>query len=174
MPSLLLGERDEPDATPAESVELAVCSRRRPHRARRWALRSVVGLGAFLALANLLPLAFGLTRYTVTDDAMSGTIDRGSLVFAKSLPVVDLEVGDVITYAHPATSGELVTRRIADIDGGVIWTRSDRTGAIDPWTLSIDRATQQRAVADIPYAGYVYDAVANGARELWARLPELP
>ena len=169
MPSLSLGELDG-SLRPTESLELTVCSRR---RSRRWLRRAAGGVLALLVLAFVLPPAFGLSHSTVTDDAMSGTIERGSVVFAKARPVADLEIGDVITYPHPAKPGELVTRRIAAIDAGMIWTSSDSTGALDPWTLPLDQATQALAVIDIPYAGYVYDALTGGARRLWQVLSEL-
>jgi signal peptidase I len=136
-------------------------------------LRVPSGVLAFLVLAFVLPPAFGLSHHTVTDDAMGGTMERGSLVFAKSLPVADLEIGDVVIYPHPKESGELITRRIAAIEAGVIWTRSDSTGALDPWTLTLDQATQARAVAAIPYAGYAYDAFASGSRLLRRTLSRL-
>lgn len=128
-------------------------------------LHAASGVLAFLVLALVLPPAFGLSHYTVTDDAMSGSMGRGAVVFAQALPVADLEVGDVVIYPHPKT-GVSITRRIAAIDAGVTWTRSDRTGALDPWTLTLDQATQARAVAAVPYVGYVYDALASGARLL--------
>lgn len=153
------------------SLELTVCSRR---RSRRWIFNVAGGLLALLVLAFVLPPAFGLSRCTVSDDAMSGTMERGSAVFSKSLPVADLEIGDVITYPSPSTSGpELVTRRIAGIEAGVIWTRSDSTGALDPWTLTPEQSTQARAVADVPYVGYAYDAVSGSARVLWRSVSEL-
>lgn len=173
MPSLSSGERDEPAAAPPEPLQLEVCSRRRSRLVRRWALRVVGGLVAFLAVAFVLPPAFGLSRHTITDDAMSGTMERGSAVFAKSQPVGDLEIGDVISYRVPSDTGEeLVTRRIFDIKQGVIWTSRDSTGEIDPWTLSSSQLTQERAVVDIPYAGYVYDAVSRGPRKLWSKVSE--
>lgn len=162
MPSLSLREQEGSALRPTGSLELTVCSRR---RSRRWMLQAASGVLAFLVLALVLPPAFGLSHHTVTDDAMSGTMDRGSVVFAKSQPVADLEIGDVIVYPHP-TSGELITRRIAAIEAGVIWTRGDGTGALDPWTLTLDRPTQARAVAHVPYAGHVYDALAGGSRLL--------
>ena len=149
------------------SLELPVCSRRRSRRARRWATSIAGGLGALAMVAFVVPAAFGLSRYTVTDDAMGGTMHRGAAVFAKSLPVADLEIGDVITYPSPGPGGVLVTRRIADIRAGVIWTRSDSTGVVDPWTVTLERSTQARAVVSIPYAGYAYDAIDGGARRLW-------
>lgn len=172
--SVSLGEcAGEPRSLPT-TLELSVRSRRRTQRARRWILNTATGLLAFLVLAFVLPPAFGLSRYTVTDDAMSGTMERGSAVFAKPLSVVDLEVGDVITYPVPTSSGsELVTRRIADIEAGVIWTRGDNTGVLDPWTLTSDQSTQALAVMDVPYAGYVYDSLAGRARLLWGAVSQL-
>ncbi len=155
------------------TLELTVCSRRRFRRTRRWTFNATGGLIVLLVLAFVLPPAFGLSRYTVTDDAMSGTVERGSAVFARSLPVADLRVGDVITYPHPSTSGELITRRIADIEGGVIWTRSD-SSAIDPRPLTPDQSTRARAVFDVPLAGYAYDALSGGARLVWATVSEIP
>lgn len=162
MHSLQLGECDGSSLRLTESLELTVRSRR---RSRRWMLHAASGVLVLLVLALVLPPAFGLSHHTVSDDAMSGTMGRGSVVYAKALPVADLEVGDVVVYPHPK-SGELITRRIAAIDAGVTWTRSDRTGALDPWTLTLDQATQARAVAAVPYVGYVYDALASGSRLL--------
>jgi signal peptidase len=135
--------------------------------------RAAGGVLALLVLAFVLPPAFGLSHSTVTDDAMSGTMERGSVVFAKPRPVADLEVGDVITYPNPSKPGELVTRRIAAIDAGVIWTSGDSTGALDPWTYPLDEATQALAVMDIPYAGYAYGALSGGTNRVWQVLAEL-
>lgn len=154
------------------SLELTVCSRRRPRRAQRLLLKAACGGAAVLVLALALPSALGLSHTTVTDDAMSGSMKRGAAVFSEPMPAVDLEIGDVITYPVPTSAGdELVTRRIADIEDGVAWTKSDSTGLIDPWTVPLDETTQSRAVVGVPYAGYVYDAVSRGARRLWDLLP---
>ncbi|UUZ60140.1 hypothetical protein [Nocardioides sp. B-3] len=161
---------NQPRHPPSQCPE--VCSRRRSLRRRRWARRVVAGLGAFTAPAFVLPPAVGLSRHTVTDDAMSGTMERGSVVFAKSQPVGDLEVGDIITYRVPTDPRQdLVTRRIVDIRSGLIWTSRDSTGEIDPWTLSFDQQTRDRAVVDIPYAGYVYDAVSRSVKKARNLLP---
>jgi hypothetical protein len=162
MPSLSLREHDGSSLRPTGSLELTLRSRR---RSRRWPARAAGVVLTLLVLAVILPPAFGLSHHTINDDAMSGTMDRGSVVYARSRPVADLAIGDVIVFPHPR-SGELIVRRIAAMEAGAIWTRSDRTGGLDPWTLTLDQATQARAVADIPYAGYVYDALASGSRLL--------
>lgn len=174
MPSLSLGERGAPQS-PTMSLELPVRSRRRSRRVRRSIAHAVSSLLALVVVAFVLPPAFGLSRSTVTDDDMAGTIDRGSAVFAKPRPVADLKVGDVITYPVPSASGSrLVTRRIADIEAGVIWTRGDSTGAPDPRTLTAEQSTEARAaVMHVPYAGYAYDALVGGSQRLWRSFSEL-
>ncbi len=151
------------------ALELAVRSRRRGRRARRWGRRAIVGTLVLVVLAFALPSALGLARYTVPDDAMSGTLERGSVVFTESRPVPDLEIGDIITYAHPSQDGrgEPITRRIARIQDGLIWTRSDRTGEVDPWTITLEEAARARAVLDDPYPRYVYRELADGSGLLW-------
>lgn len=167
MPSLAPEETGRPPRSPTESLELLVTPRRRLRRARRWVVRGCAGVLMVLLLAFVVPAAFGLSHCTVSDDAMSGTMGRGSVVFTRPLLTADLEIGDVITYPRPSGSGStMITRRVVDIQAGEIWTSRDRDGAIDPWTISPGQVTQARAVADLPYAGYVYDAVSRGAEGL--------
>lgn len=153
--------------SPVEPLELIVSSRRRWRVVVRWLSRGCTGLVAVIVLAVAVPAAFGLSHSTMTDDSMSGSMGRGSVVFTKPRPVMDLEVGDVITYRLPpgpdGAEGRQITRRIAGIEHGEIWTSSDRTGAVDPWTIGPGKATQARAVIDLPYLGHLYDAVGNGA-----------
>jgi signal peptidase len=40
---------------------------------------------------------------------MTGTIDRGSLIFDKVVPAESLKVGDIITYTPPASSATSAT-----------------------------------------------------------------
>lgn len=145
-------------------MELAVVARR-THRLPRLVLTSLAAVIAALVLALSLPPALGLTQATVGDDAMAGSMIRGAAVFSKELPAPDLAVGDVITFPSPgADERSVVTRRVVKIDAGLVWTKSDRTGEIDPWTVALDDAARARAVVGVPYAGYVYDALDGGSR----------
>jgi signal peptidase I len=119
---------------------------------------------ACLLLASLmiLPWLFGYQRYVITSGSMTGTYDRGSLVYADVVPVSDLGVGDVITYTPPAGSGPdgLVTHRIVSIERDqfgrpLFRTKGDANPTADPWTFTLDDPTQARAVFNIPYVGYV-------------------
>jgi len=137
---------------------------------------------AILGAAALLPAAFGLQRYVITSGSMTGSYDRGSLVFDKAVAGRDLRVGDVITYAPPAgafRAGELVTHRI-------VWAGRDRTGKLgfrtkgdanpvaDPWRFTLDRPTQARVAFSVPYLGYAFSALAlRPVRMLVIGLPAL-
>jgi signal peptidase len=121
----------------------------------------IVAAGLCLAAAMLLPAAFGYHRYLITSGSMTGTYDRGSIVFDKPVPVSDLEVGDVITYTPPASSGVhgLITHRIVSIsdhgsEGISYRTKGDANPDADPWRFQLDQPTQAKVAFCIPYLGY--------------------
>ena len=148
------------------------------------ALRATLGwlpIAFCLAFAAvmLVPAALGFDRYVITGGSMTGAIDRGSIVFAKAVPVSELRVGDVITYTPPAGSGPegLVTHRIVwrgrDRQGAPSFrTKGDHNRAADPWRFTLRQPEQARAVFHIPYAGYVLAAL--GERRLRMLLIGLP
>ena len=121
-----------------------------------------------LALAGLalLPGLVGYERYVITSGSMSGTYDRGSVVFDRVVPVSDLRVGDVITYTPPANAGPdgLLTHRIASISTNqfrhtVFTTKGDANEAVDPWTFTLDEPHQARVAFSVPYVGYAIAAL---------------
>ena len=124
---------------------------------------------ACLGLAGLmlLPGLLGYQRYVITSGSMTGTYDRGSVVFDKVVPVSDLRVGDAITYTPPAGSGPSgrITHRIVWIGSDqlgrqALRTKGDANESADPWTFTLDGATQARVAFHVPYVGYVLSALA--------------
>jgi signal peptidase I len=141
------------------------------HPARR-ALRVLAAVAlaaaALAAAALTLPALAGMQRYVITSGSMTGTYDRGTLVFAEVVPVAALREGDVITYRPPPGSGPagLVTHRIASIQrarggGRVFRTKGDANAVADPWTFRLDAATQARARSGVPYAGFALAALSQ-------------
>ena len=128
-------------------------------------LLTVVALG--LAALLLLPTILGLDRYVIMTGSMTGTYDTGSVVFTENVPVSDLRVGDVITYAPPPgeTSTELVTHRIASIDTvqgeQVFRTKGDANESVDPWRFGLEQPTQARVVNSVPYVGHALIALQD-------------
>ncbi len=143
-------------------MEIILEKQRRP-RAARWAVNALCLLVMVLALGFLLPAAFGLQRYVITGGSMEGTYDLGSVVFEESVPVADLEVGDVITYVPPAESGidTLVTHRIVAIEGSGFRTQGDANPDVDPWTFELTAGSQNRVTASVPYVGYLFLALGD-------------
>ena len=142
-------------------------SRSAVNRAARVAARS--GFAVLLALAAAmvaLPL-LGYERYVITGGSMGGTIERGSVVWERPVPVADLRVGDVITYTPPRGAGPegLVTHRIVWIgreDGKRAFrTKGDANAAGDPWTFHLDSRRQARVAFHLPYAGRVLAAASD-------------
>lgn len=124
--------------------------------------------GCLLAAAAMLalPLA-GYQRYVITGGSMGGTIERGSVLWAKEVPTSRLRVGDVITYTPPRGAGPegMVTHRIVSIgrggDGAPLYrTKGDANAEADPWRFRLDNPTQARAAFHLPHAGRIL-AVAS-------------
>jgi signal peptidase I len=137
-------------------------------RMARWAanlaiLAVIVGCAAWI-----VPSAFGYSRYIITGGSMTGTYDKGSVVFEEQVPVADLKVGDVITYLPPADSGltTLVTHRIVDMQpadgGGVLFTtKGDHNPSADPWHFVLLDSKQPVVRFGVPHAGWVFIALAD-------------
>jgi signal peptidase len=144
---------------------------------------SLLGLTACLALAAgvLVPALLGYQRYVITSGSMTGTYDRGSIVYAEDVPTASLRVGDVITYRppRPAGNGRLVTHRIVWIGrdrrgARAFRTKGDANLAPDPWRFTLDHPTQARAAFHVPYLGYALAALAlRQVRMLAIGLPAL-
>lgn len=123
--------------------------------------------GFALAALFLVPGLVGFERYVITGGSMSGSFERGSLVFEREVPVSELRVGDIITYLPPPESGirELVTHRIDSIEptqqGPVFRTRGDANSSADNWTFMLEAPTQARLDVAVPYAGWVLIALAD-------------
>jgi signal peptidase I len=149
--------------------------------ARRLAGSVLTAFALSFGAAVLLPAVAGLQRYVITGGSMSGTYDRGSLVYARVVPTAGLRVGDVITYQPPAGAGprELVTHRIVAIgvrrDGQRVFrTRGDANPVADPWRFTLPAAAQARVVFGVQYLGFALAALSDRTtRMLLIGLPSL-
>lgn len=136
---------------------------RRPARLVRLLVNLMCAAMMLLAVAFIVPAAFGLQRYVITGTSMTGAHDLGSVVFEEVVPVNDLAVGDVITYMPPAESGidHLVTHRIVSIEDGTFRTKGDAVDQVDPWTFRLDGVSQPRVKYSVPYVGFVFIALQD-------------
>jgi signal peptidase len=132
-----------------------------------WRLASACAIGAALALGLcvLVPALLGFQRYVITSGSMSGTYDRGSLVFDRVVPTSSLKAGDVITFRPPGQTG-LVTHRILSVRSvrgqRVLRTKGDANRQPDLWgPFALHDAKQARVAFHIPYVGYALGALSE-------------
>jgi signal peptidase len=106
----------------------------------------------------------------IVSGSMTGTYDRGSLVFDEVVPVSALKTGDVITYRPPNGGGltGLVTHRIVSVkvdpraaNSRVFETKGDANKVKDPWTFTLSAPRQARVAAGVPYVGFALAALAR-------------
>jgi signal peptidase len=136
-------------------------------------VRRIAGTAGWLIVivaagALLVPSLLGFQRYVIVSGSMTGTYDKGSIVFEKAKASSELAVGDVITYRPPAATGitNLVTHRIYKITAGengerVYKTKGDFNPTPDPWVFTLPAGTQNVVKFSIPYLGFVLIALAN-------------
>lgn len=137
-------------------------------RAARWGANLAILAVIAGCVAWIAPGFFGYSRYIITGGSMTGTYDKGSVVFEEQVPVADLRVGDVITYLPPADSGltTLVTHRIVALEpaqgGGVLFTtKGDHNPSADPWHFKLMDSKQPVVRFGVPHVGWVFIALAD-------------
>jgi signal peptidase I len=144
--------------------------KRRTGRLASWAALALVTV---LVALVALPAALGMRRYVIVSGSMTGTYDRGSLVFDEVARTADLRAGDVITYRPPPPSGvdHVITHRIASIRTvhgmRVFRTKGDANAAADPWSFRLAGAHQARVRWSLPYAGFAFAALADPKLRIW-------
>jgi signal peptidase len=114
-------------------------------------------------LIMMVPAALGFQRYVILTGSMTGTYDRGSIVYDRPIPTSELRVGDPITYSPPPgfTSQARVTHRIWSITRGaegqkIYRTKGDANKHPDVWQFTLDQPTQDVVVFHVPDVGYVF------------------
>ena len=134
-------------------------------RVGRIATGAAFAFALVAAVLVLVPALIGWQRYAIVSGSMTGTYDKGSLVLDEVVPVRALRVGDVITYMPPA-GDHLITHRISwigkDATGARVFrTKGDANPVADGWTFRLDRDTQARVRAGVPYVGYALMALGR-------------
>jgi len=143
------------------------------HGVTAWVLVSLV-----LAGVIALPGAMGLERYVIVGDSMTGSIAKGSIVYARVVPVEQLRVRDIITFVPPGHSAP-VTHRITGITQGadgqrVFRTQGDFNKVPDPWQTTFLQSSAARYEFHLPFLGYALAAFAiREVRMLLIALPAL-
>jgi signal peptidase len=137
-------------------------------RAGSWMVNVVMVLATVAGIGYLAPSLFGFERYVITGGSMSGTFEKGSIAFEQRVPAADVKIGDVITYLPPADSGtnHLVTHRVISdtvLPTGQrqLQTQGDANPDPDPWKFTLTGDTQPVVRATVPYAGWIFVALAD-------------
>lgn len=134
-------------------------------RLARGLLTTVCLVTMLVAVVGLLvPALLGYQRYVITGGSMTGSIPKGSVLYARLTPVESLYEGDVITFVPPGYT-QPVTHRIVsirpDADGEPTFrTKGDFNQAVDPWDVHLTGPEQARYSFHVPYAGYALAALA--------------
>lgn len=118
---------------------------------------TVVGATTSLATVLALPPLVGHKTMVVLSGSMAPTLDIGDVVIDKTINVLDVKIGDVVTFRDPNHSKRTVTHRVRAIsveDRNVTFTtRGDANTGNESWVIP---ATGRigRVAFRIPKLGY--------------------
>ncbi|WP_051684020.1 signal peptidase I [Blastococcus sp. URHD0036] len=130
------------------------------HLARRiaaWAIGLVLLTGTATALGvALYPTVTGGQALAVLSGSMTPGLPVGGMVFTRPVDPATVEVGDVITFAHPSNQAALVTHRVVAVDVSAgepaFTTKGDANE--DPDRLPVPAsAVRGELVFDVPQVG---------------------
>ncbi|WP_409329276.1 signal peptidase I [Trujillonella humicola] len=126
-------------------------------RVAAWAIGLVLLAGTATALGvALYPAVTGGQALAVLSGSMTPGLPVGGMVFTREVDPADVEVGDVITFAHPSDPAARVTHRVVAVDaaGGepVFTTQGDANDAPDRQPVPAS-AVQGEAWFDVPGVG---------------------
>lgn len=127
-------------------------------RAARTTTSLALGLVVVAALGYAGLLVLGYAPVVVYSGSMEPRIPVGSLAVTKAVPALNIEVGDVITFADPYVAHKLVTHRVVQIverpnRAPAYRTKGDANTVRDPWLVALPNDVGRFEFA-VPWVGY--------------------
>jgi signal peptidase I len=122
---------------------------------RKVVLGILAGLLCVVAITAGVSWVKGYRVYVVHTGSMLPTLPLGSIVVDKPAAGLNgLKPGDIITFRHSDLTTDVVTHRVASLDGGLIQTKGDANTSIDTWNIRPNQVEGVR-IATIPKVGYL-------------------
>lgn len=128
----------------------------------------ILGVGAVLGVALVVPRLAGATPYVIETGSMTPTMPPGTLVVVKPVAPDQIAPGDVVTYQIKSGDPTVVTHRVVkqgiDMTGQPRWrTQGDANNAVDAsWVLP--QQVRGKEWYAVPYLGYVTSFVTSQQR----------
>lgn len=129
----------------------------------------ILGIGAIVTIAVLIPRITGATPYVVLTGSMEPTMPPGTMVVVRPVKAQQLGINDVITYQLKSGEPTVVTHRIVEMGSlrgrPIFRTKGDANDTVDQGWV---RPVQIRGVKwyAVPYLGYVTAAITGQQRHV--------
>jgi signal peptidase I len=129
-------------------------------RGLRLAIAGALVLAAAVAVAPVMLVATGHRPTLVDTDSMEPTMAEGDIILNEDVPVTEVQVGDVLTFADATRAGAVFTERVVDVrqdDHAVdLSTKGDAKAMAHAWSLPEG--------AKVTRVAYMVPALANPMR----------
>lgn len=130
----------------------------------------LLGAGAAIVVAVLVPRIAGATPYTILTGSMRPAMPPGTLVVDRPVDPETLRTGDVVTVQLTSGRPVYVTHRIVAVerrlDGGLRFqTQGDANDVADDELRRPEQIRGKRWYS-VPYLGYVSNAISGQHRQV--------
>ena len=116
-----------------------------------WVILGFLSVVLVFVLFPLLPIDNNYSLKMVLSGSMEPTIKTGSIIMVK--PVLDYQIGDIITYQYGRKARNLTTHRIIGQKGEEFITKGDNNNAADIHPIKKEQISG-KVLLIVPYAGY--------------------
>ena len=128
----------------------------------------ILGVGAVLTVATIIPRIAGATPYVIETGSMRPSLPPGTLIVDKPADPSAINVGDVITYQLRSGDPTVVTHRVVTMGFDGLGnpryrTQGDTNNAPDAKWVLPEQVRGEKWYA-VPYLGYVAFWVNGSAR----------
>ncbi len=112
-------------------------------------------IAGLISVFTIVILALGGRGYAVESNSMSPRLERGDVVFVRSVSFDKLEKGDIITAHFPVSEG-VFTHRVIEVDreNKLVRTRGDNNLSDDPMP-TVESNIIGKIWFSIPYIGFI-------------------
>jgi signal peptidase I len=118
-------------------------------------------LAVFIAWFTV-PRILGIEPQIVLSGSMEPALPTGGVVFVEPVKTLDVAVGDIITFKHPAQPDLLVTHRVTAVNDGPngleFHTKGDANNVEDDWVVPASTVVG-RVRHSVPYLGRLTNKV---------------
>lgn len=135
-----------------------MCIMKKLFKIFEWVIFVVMLCVIVIIASPFLLMKQSISSYSIASGSMEPTVDIGTLIFVKQIPVDTLRKGDIIAFADPTDKARVILHRIYSVTQSpttrTFQTKGDNNRASDAWIVR-PAMLKGKLLFTISYLGYL-------------------